>query len=108
MVVRADILCGVCGFRCTVEAASEDGMNVTLKVEGNCPRVQAMAADLLTLDAFRELLRMPAVQTTPMLLAAKHKLHPTCLVPTGILKAMEAAAGLALPAESTIGLERVE
>lgn len=108
MDIRAEIQAGVCGFHCVVEASSPDGMNVVLRIESDCPRLQALAAELITVDAFQEVLRNPVTQATPVLLSAKHRLHPTCVVPAGILKAIEAAAGLALPAESTVRLVRIE
>lgn len=108
MNVKAEIDAGVCGFHSIVEAASPDGMDVVVRIESNCPRVQAMAAELTALDALDEILRKPLVETTPALLAAKHRLHAPCLVPVGLLKAIEAAAGLALPADCRIVLARVE
>jgi hypothetical protein len=83
-------------------------MTVELSIESACSRVQAYAAQVKTLDAFQELLRKPLAQSMPVLLAAEHGLHTTCLVPLAVLKAAEAAAGLALPKASSIELERVE
>jgi hypothetical protein len=60
------------------------------------------------LDAFEELLRRPLVETTPALLAARHRLHATCPVPIAVLKAVEAAAGLALPCDCSIEMTRIE
>lgn len=67
-----------------------------------------MAATLGALDALDEVLRKPFVETALGKLAALHKLHATCLVPVGLLKAVEAAAGLALPARAEIDLARDE
>jgi hypothetical protein len=108
MDIVAQVNAGVCGFHTTIEASSSDGVNVSIRIESDCPRVQAMAADLTCVDAFQQVLRNPFIETTPALLAAKHKLHSVCLVPIGILKAAEAAAGLALPALCEIKLVRAE
>ena len=35
-------------------------------------------------------------------LAAEHLVHPACLVPAGIIKAIEVEAGLALPMDASI------
>jgi hypothetical protein len=83
-------------------------MNVVLEIESACPRVQSYAAQPISLDAFQELLSKPLAQTLPVLLAAEHNLHTTCLVPVAVLKAAEVAAGLALPQNSSIELERVD
>ena len=106
MKVRARIEAGICGFETSVEAECSDGMTVLLAIESSCPKVGALAAALSEINAFDEVLRHPLIETTPARLAAEHGLHATCLVPVGVLKAVEAAAGLALPAMSTIDLVR--
>ena len=108
MDIQASIGGGICGLHTTVEAISADGMTVTVRIESDCPLVSKMAAELTSLDALDELMRRPYIATTPALLSAKHKLHTTCVVPTGILKAVEAAAGLALPGQCEIRLARIE
>jgi hypothetical protein len=118
-MVRAQVDAGVCGLVSLVEARSPDGMQVMLSIESECPRVRALAAawpadeggataDASKLDAFQELLRLPLSQTTPARLAAEHGLHPTCLVPVAVLKAVEVAAGLALPRNCGIQLTCLE
>jgi hypothetical protein len=83
-------------------------MTVTLRIESDCPLVNKMADELTSLDALDELMRRPYVETTPARLSAEHRLHTTCVVPAGILKAVEAAAGLALPSQCEIKLTRDE
>jgi len=108
MDIKAEVDAGVCGFASLIEAGAPDGQNVVVRIESDCPRVQAFAGELADLDAFQELLRRPLAQTTPALLASRHGLHPTCLLPVAVLKAAEAAAGLALPCDCSIKLTRVE
>jgi len=83
-------------------------MNVVVEIEGACPRIQSYAAQAMELDAYQELLGKPLAQTLPVRLAAEHNLHATCLVPVAVLKAAEVAAGLALPQNASIELERVD
>ena len=108
MNVRAKIQGSACGFDTVVEASSPDGMNVRLQIESDCPKIAAFAAELGTINAFEEVLSKPLFQTSPALLAAECKLHTSCVVPIGVLKAVEAAAGLALPTISTIELRSVD
>jgi hypothetical protein len=108
MDIKAEIDAGVCGFYSIVNARSADGVHVQLELESACPRVQALAAELPDLDAIEEVLRKPLTETTPALLAARHSLHATCPVPIGILKAIEAAAGLALPQQCEVTLSGIE
>ena len=104
-MIIAEIEAGICGLHTTVEADSPHGTNVALHIESDCPQVHALSADLGTLDAFRELFQAQN-QTRILELAAQHRLHTTCIVPIGILKAIEAAARLALPATSRISLKK--
>ena len=112
--VRAEVNAGVCGLISVIEASSPDGMQVRVSIESDCSRVRAIAAEWATrergatLDAFQELLRVPLVETTPARLASEHGLHPTCPVPIAVLKAAEAAAGLALPFDCSITLTRLD
>ena len=108
MDTRAKIQGGVCGLETVVVASSDDGMNVRLRIESDCPKIQELAAEIKEIDAFEQVLRKPFIETTPALLAAKHKLHVSCLVPVGIVKAVEAAAGLALPATCEVSLSRID
>jgi len=108
MDVIAEVTPGVCGLASRVKAYSSDGMNVTVEIESACPRIQSFAARAMELDAYQELLGKPLSQTLPVRLAAEHNLHTTCLVPVAMLKAAEVAAGLALPQNASIELERID
>lgn len=108
MDIRAEIRAGACGFRTVVHADSADGMTVQLRIESDCPKVTAMAGELTEVNAIDEVLTKPLVETTSALLAAQHRLHTSCPVPIGILKAVESAAGLALPATCTVALTRMD
>ena len=103
-MVKAQVKAGICNLGTVIEAQSPDGMTVTLAIESECPKVQAMAAELTVANAFQELFK-PANQTGILELAAKQKLHTTCLVPVGVLKAIEVAANMALPADAHISLQ---
>jgi hypothetical protein len=108
MDILAEVSPGACGLVSRIRASSPDGMNVVVEIESECPRLQAYAAQAFTLDAYQELLSKPLAQTLPVLRAAEHGLHTTCVVPLAVLRAAEAAAGLALPRDAGIHLERVD
>lgn len=108
MHITVEINAGACGLGTTLRTHSSDGRNVTLQVESDCPRVAALGAELTCLDAFEQVLLKPLIETTPALLSARHKLHTTCPVPVGILKAVEASAGLALPVPCVLTISRTE
>ena len=108
MDVIAEVNPGVCGLASRVKASSPDGMKVVVEIESACPRIQAYAAQAMELDAYQELLSKALAQTLPVRLAAEHNLHTTCLIPVAVLKAAEVAAGLALPRNASIELERID
>jgi len=103
-VATARIEAGICGFTTTVRA-HQDGGSVVLDVESDCEHVRRLAAALERVEPFREItFRGPGPQV--LALAREHCAHAACPVPAGILKAVEVAAGLALPRDVTITLSR--
>lgn len=100
-MTEVTVRAGVCGFTTHIRAESSPEGDVLLTIASDCPSVQRLAQALPRVDPLREISyrgELPAV-----LEAAREYLpHPTCLVPSGILKAAEVAAGLALPADASI------
>lgn len=103
-MAQVEIQAGICGCvtRATVELAGGD--LVRLQVESTCGKVQQMAEELAVVP----LLAVPApVLQNPVHQAAdRQKLHASCPVPAGLLKAMEVATGLALPKDAQISVQR--
>ena len=96
---------GVCGFETVVRAESGDMQNVKLEIQSECPDIQSMAEELKELDAFKEnfaKIGESAVYES----ARRYCKHTACPVPAGIHKAIEAAAGLALPKDAGIKVEK--
>lgn len=89
---------GICGFRTRIVAQADEALDVTLAIESDCAQIRRIAEELTRVSALDEL-RRPIHETTPYRLAAVHKAHVACVVPSAILKAIEVAAGLALPAD---------
>ena len=101
-MAKAEICAGICGFKTTVLAESNDDGMVHLTVESECKAVRKYAEALGDVDPYREFTwrRNPmALQVAPQCLS-----HPACPVPSGIIKVVEVEAGLALPADVTIRL----
>jgi hypothetical protein len=103
-MAKAEINPGVCGFRTTIEATM-DGDLCTVTIESDCKAIQRLAQKLQRVDPFREFtFRGEGPETYE--LAASYCSHAACPVPVGIVKAVEIAAGLALPVDVTIKLEK--
>ncbi|HPD13911.1 MAG TPA: hypothetical protein PLE19_03135 [Planctomycetota bacterium] len=110
-MARSEIYAGICGFRTLVRAASADGRHVRLKVESQCPDVLRIRKRLeaLTLDAYTEVgpCDQPGGAKKSQISDLCRELpHLACPVPPGIFKALEVAAGLALPRDASIRVFR--
>lgn len=102
-VVRA----GVCGFTTRVRAESEDDFSVRLAVESDCEKVRAFGAELAEAGAIDGLAEIAqGHEGTILSIAARHcrGCCAACVAPDGAFKAMQVAAGLALPVSVQIEL----
>jgi len=102
MIVHAEIHAGTCGFRTKVRAGCTDGQNVTLDIETDCENIARLAQRLKEngpVDAFTEIdRRQPGV----LEIAAADSLAAVCVgcvVPAGLSKCIQMAAGLLLPGD---------
>ncbi|MBZ4686773.1 MAG: hypothetical protein PWQ96_644 [Clostridia bacterium] len=102
---KCEINPGICGLVTTVEAKSIEGGNVTLKIISDCPNIQKVAEELVEINPFDEIFKRAATTKTYEVVS-KHSPHPSCPVPSGILKAVEVEAGLALPKDVSIKIEK--
>jgi len=104
---QVEIEAGVCGFRTQGLAQSEDGQHVSFSIQTDCEKIGQLAAALAgrqPLDAYQEI--SPAGESVFMA-TARDTLKGCCAgcaVPAGLFKAMQVAAGLALPKDISITL----
>lgn len=91
---------GICGFSVTVTAEKGKDRKVLISLETECEMVKEMAEEISVMDMMAVFTRQP--DNPVYRSAAKHLKHVTCPVPCGILKAMEAEAGFALPRDVSI------
>ncbi|MBN1286639.1 MAG: hypothetical protein JXB47_14670 [Anaerolineae bacterium] len=105
--IKADITPGACGLHTTVWAEVTQNMTIRLHSNSQCRNVRRLIDALPEINAYEELFK-PLCDIIVMQLADRYLSHRTCMVPVGILKAMEAAAGLALPTDIAITLTETE
>jgi hypothetical protein len=103
--VRCQIDAGICGFQTTVVAEAESMRKVYLDIQSDCPQVTKAAEQLPEMDMLDEL-RTGLGQGVVYTALAGCVKHVTCPVGSGILKAAEAAAGLALPKDVTLKMSK--
>jgi hypothetical protein len=106
---RATVQAGVCGFRSTVQATCADRRHVSLAVESGCETIGALAAGLTEhgpFDAFDEIDSRTESALLAVVRAHLKGCCAGCAVPVGLFKAMQVAAGLALPRDVAIELTK--
>ena len=104
-MAKCEIEAGICGFRTTVEATDVGKRKIGLKITSDCPNIQKLAEELVEIDALDEIAKK-ANATKTYEMAAIHCPHSSCIVPSGIIKAIEVAAGFALPKDAGIKFEK--
>jgi hypothetical protein len=83
---------GACGYKAIITAETEDGETIKIKIETECLMVKGMAEELKQVEKYS---LFAGFLTNPVYrVASKHVQHCTCPVPSAILKAVEAEAGL--------------
>lgn len=109
MKANVAIDAGVCGFKTAATVVSEDGQNVTFEVQSDCQKITQVGQMLKAagvVDAYQEI--SPAVESA--VLRAAHEVLKGCCagcaVPVGLFKAMQVAAGLALPKDISIRISK--
>ena len=97
---------GVCGFITRVEANSEDGEEVILKVRSGCEPVRKMFEELGdTFDSYGLCLVHPGEGPLYAYASKKFPVHCACPIIPGVIKAAEVECSLALPKEASIKFE---
>lgn len=91
---------GACGFSVKIRVEKHKDGKMTLALDTKCEMVLKLLEDIAILDRFAPL---EGFQNNPVYKsAAKHLKHVACPVPSGILKALEAEAGLNVAKDAVI------
>jgi hypothetical protein len=96
---------GVCGYKAAITAEKTSGYNVRIEIESDCPHVQKIAPEPLDVDAIKQIGLRGGL---PSLLEGAYACcaHAACPVPSALIKAVEVAAGLALPGDVTMKISK--
>ena len=100
-----EIQAGVCGFVTQVSSESEDQQNVNFGINSDCEKIKALAIKLNKIqpvDAFQEISPTGEGKIISVVRETLKGCCAGCAVPAGIFKAMQVAAGLALPKDISI------
>lgn len=109
MKATVEIDAGICGFRTTATVSSLDGQDVSFEVQSDCDKIRLLGEQLRgkgAIDAYQEI--SPAKESV-LMQTARATLKGCCAgcaAPVGLFKAMQVAAGLALPKDIAIKLAK--
>jgi hypothetical protein len=105
LMSKAIVHAGICGYTTTIQAQADSKYQVKLNIQSECKHIQKLAENLEEVNALQEISFRRGL---PEILSkgAEFCTHAACPVPVGIIKAVEVAAGLALPKDVKIELEK--
>lgn len=99
---------GICGFTTRIQADSDDSQNVCFRVASGCEKAASFGAALTARGAVDGYAELGAGSDGVILSTARETLRgccAACAVPIGAFKAMQVAAGVALPKDVAIGIQ---
>ncbi|MBI3991018.1 MAG: hypothetical protein HY350_02600 [Candidatus Omnitrophica bacterium] len=103
-MAKVHVESGICGFKADIDAVCEDMQHVRLDIKTECPNFTEFTKEIKEVDAFQEI--EPTGKNGKILSLWPKYLHcSACPVPSGIIKAVEVSAGLALPKDAVIKFE---
>lgn len=86
---------GICGFRTIIQAGRVGDHQIRIDVKSDCSQVTELGKRLKDME-MRDVLEGPIHQNPVYEAAGLCRVHPSCPVPCGVIKAAEVAFGLAL------------
>lgn len=98
---------GICGFVTRVTATSEDQQHVRFQVESTCETITALGSALPEVDAYAELGSGFDGELWSTIRSGLKGCCSGCVVPSGLFKAMQIAAGVALPRAAGMEFEKL-
>jgi hypothetical protein len=107
MKAQANIDGGICGRQTRVHADSDDSQNVTFRIASGCEKVRKFADTLIARGPVDGYADIGTGADGTILTTARESLKgccAACAVPVGMFKAMQVAAGVALPKDITLNI----
>lgn len=96
---------GICGFQTRIHAESDDTQNVTFKIASACEKARKFGEALIAKGPVDGYAEIGSGADGVVLTAAREHLKgccAACAAPVGVFKAMQVAAGVALPKDVTL------
>ncbi|MBU4200708.1 MAG: hypothetical protein KKG09_03475 [Verrucomicrobia bacterium] len=96
---------GICGFQTKIHAESEDSQNVTFRIASACEKARKFGEALIARGQVDGYAEIGAGTDGVVLTTAREILKgccAACAAPIGVFKAMQVAAGVALPKDVSL------
>jgi len=99
-MTKVTVTAGICGFTVLITAEKHKDRKIYVTLDTECKMIRRMSSDISPIEIRSAL---AGQKNNPVYMsAAKHIKHIACPVISGILKAIEVEAGLALPKDAHI------
>jgi len=104
-IVRVEVDSGICGFFCVVEAKKTGRHQVSIRISGSdCEHIKRLSGRVNEMD-LKNLFK-PMTKNPVFVSAQQSGCHPSCPVPTAVLKTVEVAMEMALPKDVYIKFKK--
>jgi len=104
-MAKVTVDAGICGFSTDITAEAAEPDSVSIRFESSCPHVVKGRSELTSVEPYNEIFRK-LHETRVYQVLSPHLPHVACPLYSGFLKAIEAAAGLALPKDAHILVQK--
>lgn len=95
---------GACGVVSRIEVERTEKHKVTVRLQSRCKQISQLTVEISEVD-FMDILQAPFGRNQVVLSGSRCKLHPSCPIPTAVIKAVEAELGMAVKKNITITYE---
>jgi hypothetical protein len=95
---------GACGFTCKIEVEKTGKYQAAIRIWSGCKQIKKLAAEIQAVN-FLDIVGGRFRQNTVSQLASQCSLHPSCVIPCGIIKAVEVELGMAVTKDVSITFE---
>lgn len=105
MKAQVSVEGGICGFASRIRAEADESANVTFQIESDCAKIRALGEKLASLGPVDSYEEIGAGAEGVVLTASREVLKGCCagcVAHAATFKAMQVAAGLALPKDITL------
>ena len=95
---------GACGFICKITAKGTGRYDAIVTVESECKQIKRLAQEVSSVD-FMEIVKGRFGENAIFHAASRCGLHSSCLIPSSLIKAVEAELGMAVKKHVSITFE---